>query len=53
MDLSSLNQDLEKEKKQLKDQVEILQKKMQDSDAAHETEISHKDQIIAELEEKL
>ena len=26
---------------------------MQDSDAAHETEISHKDQIIAELEEKL
>lgn len=53
MDLSSLNQDLEKEKKQLKDQVEILQKKMQDSDAAHETEISHKDQIIEELEKKL
>ena len=52
-ELSSLNQNLEKEKKQLNDQIEDLRNKFYVSETAHETEISHKDQEIAELKEHL
>lgn len=50
---TTLNQNLEKEKKQLKDQVESIQNKMQVSNVAHETEISRKNQTITDLKEQL
>lgn len=52
-DATTLYKNLKKEKEQLSARINSLQNKMQDSDVAHETEISRKNQEIAELKEQL